>query len=87
MEIEMSAFEEYTGWEITFEVELTEEEFETCDIGPLEHLGYYKIRPKNDNILIICNLTQNDLEKDENIKSRVELIKKDIDKMITTCKD
>lgn len=87
MEIQMSKFEEYKGWEIVFEVELTKEEFETCDIGPLEHLGYYKITPEEDNISIMCNLTQKDLGKDETIESRVNLIKQDIDKMITTCKD
>lgn len=83
----MTKFEEYKGWEIIFELELTAEEFETCDIGPLEHLGHYEISKKEDNISIICNFTQNELEKTESIEERVELIKKDIDTMITTCKD
>ena len=87
MEIEMTKFEEYKGWKIIFEVELTEEEFETCDIGPLEHLGHYKISKKGDNILIICDFTQYELEKGETIEQRVAVIKEDIDDMVTTCKD
>ena len=87
MEIETKKFEEYTGWEIIYEVELTEEEFETCDIGPLEHLGHYEIRKNDDHILIICNFNETILGKNETIDERLELIKEDIHNMVTTCKD
>jgi hypothetical protein len=87
MEIEMTKFEEYKGWEIVFEVELTAEEFETCDIGPLKHLGHYEISKKEDNISIIFNFTEKELKAGEAMDERVELIKKDIDDMVTTCKD
>ena len=87
MDIEMVKFEKYVVWEIVFEVKLTEEEFETCDIGPLEHLGHYEIKKKDDDILIICRIHEKGLKENETIEDRLKLIKEDINIMVTTCRD
>ena len=87
MDIEMVKFEKYVVWEIVFEVKLTSEEFETCDIGPLEHLGHYEIKKKDDEILIICRIHEKGLKENETIDDRLSLIKEDINIMVTTCKD
>lgn len=87
MDIEMVKFEKYTVWEIVFEVKLSEEEFETCDIGPLEHLGHYEIRKKDDNILMVCKIHEKGLDENETIDDRLDLINEDINIMVTTCRE
>ncbi len=87
MDIEMVKFEKHIVWEVIFEVKLTPEEFETCDIGPLGHLGHYEIKKKDDDILIICKIHEKGLKENETIDDRLELIKEDINIMITTCRE
>lgn len=87
MDIEMVKFEKYVVWDVVFEVKLTEEEFETCDIGPLEHLAHYHIKKKEDDILIISTINEKELLPNETIDERLELVKEDINIMITTCRD
>ncbi len=87
MDIEMVKFEKYVVWDVIFEVKLSEEEFETCDIGPLEHLAHYHIKKKDDDILIISTINEKELLPNETIDERLELVKEDINIMITTCRD
>lgn len=83
----MVKFEKYVVWDVIFEVKLSEEEFETCDIGPLEHLAHYHIKKKDDDILIISTINEKELLPNETIDERLELVKEDINIMITTCRD
>lgn len=87
MDIEMVKFEKYVVWDVVFEVKLTEEEFETCDIGPLEHLPHYHIKKKGDDILIVSSISEKELLPNQTIEERLELVKEDINYMITTCRE
>lgn len=73
------------GWEITFEVNLTNEESENCDMGPLKYVGDYEIR-RNDNIIIFsCDFNAKELRNNETIDKRLKLINEDIKSMVNTC--
>ncbi|HOI39440.1 MAG TPA: hypothetical protein PL168_01805 [Methanobacterium sp.] len=49
----------------------------------MEHLGNYEIKKKDDKILIICRTHEKGLKENETIDDRLELIKEDINIMVT----
>lgn len=88
MNIEMKKLEESNiGWGITFEVNLTNEESENCDMGPLEYVGDYEIRKNDDSIIFSCDFNAKELRNNETIDERLKLIKEDIKSMVNTCLD
>lgn len=75
----------YTGWEIRFKVELTDKEFEKCNMEPVEGVGDYSIELQGKNIIFECIFDKGELKKDETIEERLNLIKKDIENLAQSC--
>jgi endonuclease III-like uncharacterized protein len=71
------------GWNILFEVKLTNEEISNYDFRMLKDIikdiEYFKIKFKDNKISFNCVVDINELHKDETIEQRLELLKKDVE--------
>lgn len=86
MDIVMEKFEKiYTGWELIFKVELTDEEFAKCNMEPVNGVGDYAIELQGKNIIFECIFDKGELKKDETIEERLILIEKDIKNLAQSC--
>ncbi len=86
METKMVKFQKVNvGWDIEFEVVLTDEEISKCDMKPLQYVGDYEIKLKNNTMSFNCIFDRDELPKNETIEERLELIKKDIENMAKSC--
>lgn len=84
--IELKNFEKINeGWNISFKVNLTDDEYSRCDFKSLEYVGDYEIKKNDKEILFECNFHSGELNEKETIEYRLELIKKDIKSIINTC--
>lgn len=86
MKTEMVKFQKINvGWDMGFEVILTDEETSKCNIEPLTHIGDYEIELKNNIISFNCIFDRGELRENETIEERLELIKKDIKHLAKSC--
>lgn len=86
MHIELSKFEEINyGWDIEFHVILSPEELNKCNIDPLEYVGDYKIVLTNHCLSFKFIFDKGELNENENINERLELIKLDIENLTSSC--
>ncbi|KAF5061769.1 hypothetical protein DSECCO2_311990 [anaerobic digester metagenome] len=75
----------YTGWEIIFNVELTDEEFSKCNMEPVNGVGDYVIELQGKTIIFECIFDKGELNEDETIEERLTLIEKDIKNLAQSC--
>lgn len=86
MKINLEKFKKiYTGWEIIFNVELTDEEFVKCNIEPITGVGDYAIELQDKTIIFECIFDKGELKEDETIEERLVLIEKDIKNLAQSC--
>ncbi|MDI9435778.1 MAG: hypothetical protein QM396_07200 [Euryarchaeota archaeon] len=86
MNTELITFKEINiGWEIVFEVNLTTEESSKCDLKPIKSVGDYEIKKESDKILFSCVFDAGDLNENETIDKRLDLIKVDIENLVISC--
>lgn len=82
----MVKFEEVKiGWEIAFEVKLTDSESSKINTNPLNHVGDYEIIVDPNIIRFNCIFDAGELKNDEKIEKRLELIKEDIKSLVDSC--
>jgi hypothetical protein len=75
-----------TGWKIIFNIILSTEESSKLNLDPIKYVGDYEIKKESDSILLfISNLDAGELEKDETIEERLDLIKIDIENLVKSC--
>ncbi len=70
------------GWDISFEIKCTEDQFANCDFKKLERIGDYDFVDKGNELIIDCVFEKSELNENETIEERIELIKKDIEHII-----
>lgn len=88
MKSNLKEFKEiYSGWKITFKVELNEEEASKCNIDKLSTVGDYEIKFQNNNLIFDCIFDKGELRKNETIEERLILIKKDIENLTQSSLD
>lgn len=75
----------YTGWDILFNVELTDEEFAKCNMDPVKGVGDYAIELHGKTIIFECIFDKGELKEDETIEERLVLIEKDIKNLAQSC--
>lgn len=85
MRLEMSKFYKTNiGWNMSFEIRCTEDQFSNCDFKRLELIGDYDFTNKNHQIIVDCVFDKSKLKENETIEERIELIKKDIEEIIAS---
>lgn len=85
MQIEMSQFYKTNiGWNMSFEIKCTEDQFSKCDFKKLELIGDYDFTNKDHEIIVDCVFDKEELRENETIEERIELIKKDIEQIIVS---
>lgn len=86
MNTKLLRFEETSiGWDIVFEVNLTTEESSKFDSEPIKYVGDYEIKKESDKVLFTLFFDAGELEENETIDKRLDLIKKDIMSLTQTC--
>lgn len=86
MDTQMVNLEKTTiGWDIVFNVKLTEDESSKCDMEPIKFVGDYEIKRKSDLIIFSCSFDAGELKDNETIEERLKLIKKDIESLAISC--
>lgn len=86
MKTEMVKFQKINvGWNIGFDVQLTDEETAKCSLEPIKYVGDYEIELKDNIISFNCIFDHNELRNNETIDERLELIKKDVENMAKSC--
>ena len=73
------------GWDIRFIVMLTDEEVNICNMASLEHIGDYDIELKDNTLSFACIFDSGELQENETIEQRLELIKMDVDHIAQSC--
>lgn len=73
------------GWNISFKVDLTTDEYSKCNSKSLEYVGDYEIKKSDNAFLFECDFHSAELKENETIEKRLKLIEKDIKSMINTC--
>lgn len=86
MDSEMVKFQKINiGWDIKFEAILSGEEISQCNMEPLEHVGDYEIEFKHNVISFSCIFDRGELDENETIEERLELIREDIENLAKSC--
>ena len=86
MNVNLKKLEEiYNGWEIIFEVELSDEETSKCDMEPIKGVGDYEIELQDNIIIFECIFNKGELKENESIEERLALIEKDIENLSKSC--
>lgn len=73
------------GWDITFNITLTDEENSKCNMDVVEHIGDYEIKLEDNVMSFSCIFTKEDLWENETIDDRLKLIQKDIEQIANSC--
>ena len=73
-----------TGWNILFKVDFSDDESSRCNLDLIKHIGDYNIT-KNGNIMFFdFTFDKGELNGDETINERLNLIEKDIESIVNT---
>lgn len=79
MKIETSKFDKlFHGWNMVFNVFLSELEEKNFDPANLQYDGSYEYDIQGNKIIVSCDFPKEELYPNENIESRIKLIKEDI---------
>jgi hypothetical protein len=82
----MVKFEKTTiGWDIVFNVNLTEEESSKCNMDQIKFVGDYDVIKDSNTIVFSCSFDSGELKEDETIEERLNLIKIDIENLASSC--
>ena len=82
----MAKFEKTNiGWNIVFNVNLTEEESSKYNGDKIKYVGDYDIKKESNLIVFSFSFDAGELEENETIEKRLDLIKKDIISLTQTC--
>lgn len=86
MDIKMVKFEKTKiGWDIVFNVNLTEEESSKFNIDKIKYVGDYDIKKESNLIVFSFSFDEGELEENETIEKRLDIIKKDIMSLNQNC--
>ena len=86
MDIKMLKFEKTKiGWDIVFNVNLTEEESSKYNIDKIKYVGDYDINKESNLIVFSFSFDEGELEENETIEKRLDIIKKDIMSLNQNC--
>ena len=73
------------GWDIVFNIYLTEEESSKCDMEPIRFVGDYEIKKEPNLMTFSCSFDAGELRENETIEERLNLIKIDIENLASSC--